>query len=188
MFLRLLGYIRCIPAWIIYNRSLEKEKIDQDISAFHGKSFWNSMINNPCFRSVFYARCNNSSSLLIKISKALMRQKKDLQIEVQDQWGGGMNVYHGDSTIVYANSIGNDFTVYQQVTIGRGKSIRGNDSPVIGDHVTVYAGAIIVGGIQIGNHVKIGAGAVVVKDIPDHASVVGAPVRIIERREVKQNE
>lgn len=93
-----------------------------------------------------------------------------------------MNVYHGDSTIVYAKSIGRQFTVYQQVTIGRGKSVDENDSPIIGDDVTVYAGAIIVGGVHIGNHVKIGAGAVVVKDVPDYATVVGAPVRIIEHR------
>lgn len=36
-------------------------------------------------------------------------------------------------------------------------------------------------GVHVGNHAKIGAGAVVVKDVPDYATVVNAPVRIIER-------
>ena len=42
-------------------------------------------------------------------------------------------------------------------------------------------GAIIVGGVRIGNGASIGAGAVVVKDVPDNAVVVGAPVRIIQK-------
>ena len=172
--------IRCIPAWLIYRNSPEKNKIDEDIAAFHATSFWKIMSTNTCFRSVFYARCQKHSSILVKIAKVFLRQKKDLQIDIQDGLGGGMNVYHGDSTIVYAKSVGKNFTVYQQVTLGRGKCINGNDSPIIGDNVTVYAGAIIVGGVHVGNHAKIGAGAVVVKDVPDYATVVSAPARIIE--------
>ena len=49
----------------------------------------------------------------------------------------------------------------------------------IGNNVTIYTGAIVVGGIHIGNNVKIGAGAVVVKDVPNNCTVVGNPMRII---------
>lgn len=182
MVFTILNKIRCIPAWILYQNSNERKNIDEDILVFGGKSFWDIMNRNQCFRSVFYARCQKEFSKFLKIAKIFCRQKKDLQIESQEGIGGGMNVYHGDSTIVYAKSIGKNFTVYQQVTVGRGKNINGNDSPIIGDNVTVYAGAIIVGGIHIGNHAKIGAGAVVVKDVPDYATVVSAPVRIIEHR------
>lgn len=183
----LLNRIRCIPAWIIYQNSPEKKMIDEDIVAFNATSFWDIMCRNACFRSVFYARCQKHPSILLKVAKAFLRQKRDLQIDVQDELGGGMNVYHGDSTIVYAKAIGRNFTVYQQVTLGRGKNINGNDSPIIGDNVTVYAGAIIVGGVRIGNQAKIGV-MVVVKDVPDYATVVGAPVRIIEHRREKCNE
>lgn len=188
MFLTILSNLRCIPAWILYKKSVEREKIDEDLEAFGGTSFLKTMGSNQCFRSVFYARCQDASPTLTKFSKIFCRQKRDLQIESREGIGGGMNVYHGDSTIVYAKSIGKNFTVYQQVTIGRGKNINGNDSPIIGDNVTVYAGAIIVGGINVGNHAKIGAGAVVVKDVPDYATVVSAPIRIIEHREGKEND
>ena len=67
------------------------------------------------------------------------------------------------------------------MTIGRGKKIDNNNLPIIGNNVTVYAGAIIVGGIHIGDNVTIGAGAVVVKDVPDNTTVVGAPVRLISK-------
>lgn len=165
---------------MIYKKLAEKEKVDEDLVAFGGKTFFKTMYSSQCFRNIFYARCQAVSPILIKIAKLFYRQKMDLQIESKEGIGGGMKVYHGESTIVYAKSIGKKFTVYQQVTVGRGKNINGNDSPIIGDNVTVYAGAIIVGGVQIGNNATIGAGAVVVKDVPECATVVGAPVRVIE--------
>lgn len=94
-------------------------------------------------------------------------------------------MFHGHSTIIYAKSIGNNFTTYQNVTLGRGKKINGNDIPIIGDDVTVYTGAIIVGGVHIGNRVKIGAGAVVVRDVPDDTTVVSSPVRYLKKQKVE---
>ena len=117
---------------------------------------------------------------MTKLSKLFYPLMQTTGIEAE-YIGGGMKIWHGFSTIVFAKEIGKNFTVYQQVTIGRGKTIDGIDSPMIGDNVTVYAGAIIVGGIHIGNNVSIGAGAVVVKDVPDNTTVVGAPVRYIPK-------
>ena len=67
------------------------------------------------------------------------------------------------------------------VTIGKGKAKEedGPVQPVLGDDVDIYANAVIFGGIHIGNDVKIGAGTVVNKDVPDHCTVVGNPMRII---------
>ncbi|EKC52372.1 serine O-acetyltransferase [human gut metagenome] len=62
-------------------------------------------------------------------------------------------------------------------TLGNGKGGR----PAIGNDVKIYTGATVFGGIHIGNHVTIGAGAVVFQDIPDGATVVGNPGRIIQK-------
>jgi acetyltransferase-like isoleucine patch superfamily enzyme len=43
----------------------------------------------------------------------------------------------------------------------------------------IGAGAVIVTGITIGRWAMVGSGAVVTKDVPDHALVVGNPVRIL---------
>jgi len=59
--------------------------------------------------------------------------------------------------------------------IGPGAILCGNVK--VGDGSFVGAGAVVRQGISIGNHVVIGAGAVVVKDVPDHATVVGVPAR-----------
>ncbi len=50
----------------------------------------------------------------------------------------------------------------------------------IGEGSQIGAGAIILPNIKIGSWCKIGAGAVVTKDIPDGATVVGNPGRIIK--------
>ena len=44
---------------------------------------------------------------------------------------------------------------------------------------TIGANATIVAGITIGAHAMIGAGAVVIRDVPDHALMVGNPARRI---------
>lgn len=37
-----------------------------------------------------------------------------------------------------------------------------------------------VGGVKIGNNVIIGANSVVIKDVPNNATVVGVPARIVK--------
>ena len=44
----------------------------------------------------------------------------------------------------------------------------------------IGAGAKIIGAVRIGSNVKIGANAVVTKDIPDGATAVGIPARVIK--------
>lgn len=83
---------------------------------------------------------------------------------------------HGIFISRYAK-IGADCWIYQNVTIGEVD----RKAPEIGDHCLIGAGAILVGGIRIGDHAKIGAGAVVCQDIPDFATVVARPPRILLR-------
>lgn len=54
--------------------------------------------------------------------------------------------------------------------------------PIIGNNVTIYAGAKVFGKIIIGDDVYVGANAVVTKDIPSHSVVAGVPAKIIKTR------
>lgn len=76
--------------------------------------------------------------------------------------------------ISYYATIGNDCTIYQQVTIGQESINHKGQAPMIGDDVYIGAGAKIIGPVIIGDHVKIGANAVVTKNIPSNCTVVGA--------------
>ena len=71
---------------------------------------------------------------------------------------------------------GHNVFIEHQVTIGAEKQ----QAPVLGDNIFIGAGAKILGNVRIGNDVKIGANAVVTKDVPDGATVIGIPARVIK--------
>lgn len=50
----------------------------------------------------------------------------------------------------------------------------------VGEGSWIGAGAAVVEGITIGRDAIVGAGAVIISDVPDHATVVGNPGRVIK--------
>jgi serine O-acetyltransferase len=85
----------------------------------------------------------------------------------------GMGVVIGETSI-----IGNDVTIYQGAVLGGTGKQTGKRHPTIGNHVTISAGAAVLGPVNVGDYAKIGAGAVVLKDVPKFATVVGVPGRV----------
>jgi serine O-acetyltransferase len=78
--------------------------------------------------------------------------------------GGGLVLPHPNGIVIHSDvKIGPNCLIFQQVTIGVTSSII---PPVIGGHVDIGAGAIILGNIKIGDHARIGAHALVCKDVP----------------------
>ncbi len=88
----------------------------------------------------------------------------------------GHGVVIGETTI-----IGNDVTLYQQVTLGGTGKETGKRHPTLDDNVVVGVGAVVLGNITVGHSTKVGAGAVVVNDVPANCTVVGVPGRIVVR-------
>lgn len=95
----------------------------------------------------------------------------------------GMGVVIGETTI-----IGDDVTLYQGVTLGGTSWNKGKRHPTLGDGVVVGAGAKLLGPIDIGSHAKVGSNAVVTKAVPDNATVVGIPGRVIVKRRTETEE
>ena len=90
--------------------------------------------------------------------------------------GGGLLLPHPNGIVIHPEAtIGPNCLLFQQVTVGA------NDHgvPKINGHVDIGAGAKILGPVTIGRHVRIGANAVVISDIPDGATAVGVPARVI---------
>lgn len=86
----------------------------------------------------------------------------------------GMGVVIGETAVV-----GDDCTLYHQVTLGGTSWNAGKRHPTLGNGVVVGAGAKILGPITVGAGAKIGSNAVVVKDVPAGATAVGIPARIV---------
>jgi serine O-acetyltransferase len=90
--------------------------------------------------------------------------------------GGGLLLPHPNGIVIHPDAeIGPNCMFYQQVTIGS----HGGKIPTLKGHVDIGAGAKIIGGATIGRHVQIGANAVVLCDVPDGATAVGVPAKVI---------
>lgn len=102
-------------------------------------------------------------------------------IPLNCQLGGGLLLPHPNGVVIHPFSVvGPNCLIFQQVTIGAGGK---PGYPIIGGHVDIGAGAKILGGVRIGNHARIGANAVVTSDIPEGATAVGIPARVIGSRQ-----
>ena len=99
---------------------------------------------------------------------------EDNSIKSTPNIGGGLMFCHPRNSYINAISIGEYFKIYHNVTIGNNNG----GLPTIGNNVSIYTGATVVGNIHIGNNVIIGAGCVVTKSVPNNCTVIGNPARI----------
>ncbi len=98
------------------------------------------------------------------------------------QFGPGFVLIHSYGVVINADVRGGrDVKIEHGVTIGAEK----NEAPILGNNVFVGAGAKILGGVRIGDNTKIGANAVVVDDIPDGATAVGIPAKVVRHDSTK---
>lgn len=182
----LLNIPRLIPhicAYFIFKDKVEKD-IDNNAGEFanHNRLFvlLSLLIFAKPFRNLFYYRIGKWKYLLT----FLLPECETFVIGREGTIGSGMRPAHCYSTVVNADAIGENFMVFQNVTIGMSRGGR----PTIGDNVVIFCNSVVVGGITIGNNVHVGAGAVVCKSVPDNSIVVGNPARIIMRDGVKCND
>jgi serine O-acetyltransferase len=97
--------------------------------------------------------------------------------------GKRLFIDHGTGLVIGQTAvIGNDVTLYHDVTlggVGRAGAVDGKRHPTIGDHAVVGAGAQVLGDVTVGPHAKVGANSVVVSDVPEGATALGIPARIV---------
>lgn len=88
----------------------------------------------------------------------------------------GMGIVIGETAI-----IGDDCTIYHQVTLGGTGKERLKRHPTLKNNVIVGSGSKVLGNILIGENVKIGANSVVLNNIEDNSTVVGIPGKVVRR-------
>lgn len=91
---------------------------------------------------------------------------------------------HGSGVVIGETAeIGDDVTLYQGVTLGGRLMLPGKRHPTLGNNVIVGAGAKILGPFRVGNDARIGSNAVVIEEVPDGATVVGIPGKVVGCRD-----
>ena len=89
---------------------------------------------------------------------------------------------HQHGIVVHgATVVGDDCIIRQGVTLGIRRMYGLDEAPVLGNGVTVGAGAKILGRVRIGDGADVGANAVVLEDVPEGGLAVGVPAQVVRR-------
>lgn len=87
---------------------------------------------------------------------------------------------HGAGVVIGETAVvGDDVTLYHGVTLGGVSWSPGKRHPTLLNGVMVGAGAKILGPITIGENARVGANSVVMEDVPEGATVVGIPGKVV---------
>ena len=103
-----------------------------------------------------------------------------IEIHPAAKIGRRLVIDHGTGIVIgETTEIGDDCLLYQGVTLGgTGKDV-GKRHPTLGNNVMVGAGAKVLGPFRVGNNARIAANSVVLREVPDNATGVGVPGRIV---------
>jgi serine O-acetyltransferase len=124
--------------------------------------------------------------ILPRIISQLSRFFTGIEIHPAAQIGVGVVIEHGIGIVIGETAIVGDYSlIHQGVTLGGTGKETGKRHPTLGKHVTVGAGAIVLGNIQIGDRVCIGAGSIVLQDVPCNCTVFGVPGRILDQTDIQ---
>ncbi len=95
--------------------------------------------------------------------------------------GRRLVIDHGTGIVIGETAeIGDDCLLYQNVTLGgTGKDV-GKRHPTLGNNVMVGSGAKVLGPFKVGDNARIAANSVVLREVPENATVVGVPGRVVK--------
>lgn len=94
----------------------------------------------------------------------------------------GMGIVIGETA-----EVGDDCLIYHGVTLGGTGKDQGKRHPTIGNNVLLSTGSKVLGPFKVGDGARIAANAVVLKEIPENATAVGVPARVVRIAGEKTN-
>ncbi|RDU67462.1 serine O-acetyltransferase [Helicobacter didelphidarum] len=123
---------------------------------------------------------NRGFKLLGRIIMGWAQFMTSIDIHPAAYIGRRVFIDHGIGVVIGETAqIGNDVTIYQGVSLGGVSLEKTKRHPTVLHNVTIGAGAKILGNIVIGENAKVGSNSVVIKNVPNNATAVGIPARII---------
>ena len=157
------------------------------------KSILSIILTYPGVKAVFLHRISNffhiaGFHLVARIISQATRFFTGIEIHPGAKIGKNLFIDHGMGVVIGETSeIGDNVTIYHAVTLGGSSPSIDSERqrhekrhPSIGNDVVIGSGAQIIGPVVIGKNARIAANAVVVKDVPEHATMVGVPAKAIK--------
>ena len=149
------------------------------------RSKWEVLFCYPGVKALAYHRIahklyQKNHYLLARWLSQRARHKTGIEIHPGATIGRRVFIDHGTGVVIGETAeIGDDCLLYQGVTLGgTGKDV-GKRHPTLGNNVMVGSGAKVLGPFKVGNNVRIAANSVVLREVPDNATVVGVPGRVV---------
>lgn len=142
----------------------------------------------PGFHAVLWYRLSHrlwklGAKWLARAISTLSRWLTGIEIHPGAKIGRRFFIDHGMGVVIGETAeIGNDCTLYHGVTLGGTSWEKGKRHPTLMNNVVIGAGAKVLGPICIGSGARIGSNAVVVRNVPENATVIGVPGRILQSK------
>lgn len=118
---------------------------------------------------------------LARLISQIARVLTGIEIHPGATLGAGILIDHGMGVVIGETAeLGDRITIYHGTTLGGTGKEKGKRHPTVGDNVVIGAGSKVLGNIKIGSNYKIGANSVVLDDVPEGATVVGIPGKVVK--------
>ena len=154
------------------------------------------ILTYPGFKAICYYRVahvlRNMGYLLVsRIITEEAHSKTGIDIHPGSQIAAPFFIDHGTGIVIGETAIvGSYVKLYQCVTLGalslsKGAKMKNiKRHPTIGNHVTIYACASILGDITVGDDVTIGSNVFLIESVPPRMRVtIGKPELVIKSKE-----
>mgnify|MGYP000132223705 CR=1 FL=1 len=175
------------------------ERIKEDIASVYdrdpaARSNLEILFNYPGLHAIWWQRLahklwRRNWKWLARTTSTIARWLTGVEIHPGATIGRRFFIDHGMGVVIGETAeIGDDVTVYHGVTLGGTSWNGGKRHPTLGDGVVVGAGAKILGPILVGKNARVGSNSVVVKEVPESATVVGIPGRVVINKDDKEQD
>lgn len=118
--------------------------------------------------------------LLAKMHAQFWRFMTGIEIHPGAEIAQGVFIDHGMGVVIGETAeVAEDVVLFHGVTLGGTGKDQGKRHPTVKKGAMISAHAQILGPVTIGARAKIGASSVVLHDIPDDATAVGIPAKVV---------
>ena len=140
------------------------------------------------FHRVSHFLWRHNCRFLARLNSQIARHVTGIEIHPGATIGRRLVIDHGMGIVIGETAeVGDDCLIYHGVTLGGTGKDQGKRHPTIGNNVLLSTGSKVLGPFKVGDGARIAANAVVLKEVPEDATAVGVPARVVRIAGEKTN-